>query len=123
MVFYHGCEDSANRLVYVFDKKGRWLNSDKTMCVQPKGGLVHPPNRTPLEFSRTCGKASIFRPLSNGAIQHVTSGMCVHPNFGTAKPEDDELLVLYEGCHFEKLKFSIPNARSIGRIQYTDRNF
>ena len=68
--------------------------------------VPNPPNGTPLVFWDGCDEDRLkFERLSNGAIKHVSSGRCIHPNGGSPTPDNGTLLVLHDGCNEDRLTF------------------
>jgi len=54
-------------------------------CISANGGGPAPVIESTLELTQECGTlGQAFKLLSNGAIQHVSSGQCVPPQGGTA---------------------------------------
>ncbi|KYF86627.1 hypothetical protein BE20_00305 [Sorangium cellulosum] len=54
-------------------------------CFVPQGGAMKPADDTPLVLSSNCSTlASSFRVLASGLLKHLPSGLCIHPNQGTA---------------------------------------
>ncbi|WP_437571619.1 hypothetical protein [Sorangium sp. So ce542] len=54
-------------------------------CFVPQGGAMKPADNTPLVLSSNCSTlASSFRVLASGLLKHLPSGLCIHPNQGTA---------------------------------------
>ena len=73
-------------------------------CFSPADGKVLGESH-PVVLSKCNNQASRFRMCENGTIQHVPSGMCVHPTGGCSLPEDNTELVLSKRCNGKKENF------------------
>lgn len=80
------------------------LQSEK--CFYPLGGKV-PGENHPIVLSKCHKQTGRFRMYGNGTIQHVLSGMCVHPTGDCSPPEDNTELVLSKSCDGRTRKFVI----------------
>ncbi len=78
------------------------LESEK--CFYPAGGKV-PGENHPIVLSKCHKPASRFRMYKNGTIQHVLSGLCVHPTGNCSSPEDNTELVFSKFCNGPGRKF------------------
>ncbi|WP_437730186.1 hypothetical protein [Sorangium sp. So ce1335] len=82
-------------------------------CFVPQGGATMPANDTPLVLSSSCSTlASSFRVLDSGLLKHVPSGMCVHPNQGTAYNNVGLILNGYCGPEV-RLSFDVTSGGSL----------
>ncbi|WP_437498638.1 hypothetical protein [Sorangium sp. So ce1099] len=82
-------------------------------CFAPEGGATKPANDTPLVLSSSCSTlASSFRVLDSGLLKHVSSGMCVHPNQGTAYNNVGLILNGYCGPEV-RLSFDVTSGGSL----------
>jgi hypothetical protein len=76
------------------------------------GTPVWPPtNDTPLVGAE--GGWQRFRILPSGSLQHVPTGMCVHPLGGAERPADGTPLVVHAGCDIERLAFEFTEKGSL----------
>ncbi|AUX29028.1 MULTISPECIES: hypothetical protein [Sorangium] len=82
-------------------------------CFVPEGGATKPDNDTPLVLSSSCSTlASSFRVLASGLLKHVPSGLCIHPNQGTAY--NGVALILNPSCAPEaRLSFDVTSGGSL----------
>ncbi|WP_437834200.1 hypothetical protein [Sorangium sp. So ce1153] len=82
-------------------------------CFTPEGGTTTPADGTPLVLSSSCSTlASSFRVLASGLLKHVPSGLCVHPDQGTASNGVD--LILFPSCAPEtRLSFDVTSGGSL----------
>ncbi|HTN87475.1 MAG TPA: hypothetical protein VL242_27500 [Sorangium sp.] len=82
-------------------------------CFIPEGGTTTPADGTPLVLSSSCSTlASSFRVLASGLLKHVPSGLCVHPDQGTAS--NGVNLILFPSCAPEtRLSFDVTSGGSL----------
>ncbi|WP_437875536.1 RICIN domain-containing protein [Sorangium sp. So ce513] len=82
-------------------------------CFAPEGGAATPADGTPLVLSSSCSTlASSFSVLASGLLKHVPSGLCVHPDQGTANNNVD--LILFPHCApEERLSFNVTSGGSL----------
>ncbi|WP_437685300.1 hypothetical protein [Sorangium sp. So ce176] len=82
-------------------------------CFAPESGALIPAGDTQLVLSSSCSTlASSFRVLNSGLLKHVPSGMCVHPNQGTAY--NNVGLILNGYCGPEaRLSFDVTSGGSL----------
>lgn len=71
------------------------IQSEK--CFYPAGGRV-PGETHPIVLSKCDKQMGRFRMYENGILQHVSSGMCIHPTGDCSTPEDNAELVLSKLC-------------------------
>ncbi|WP_438015624.1 hypothetical protein WMF18_32820 [Sorangium sp. So ce315] len=82
-------------------------------CFVPAGGVTMPANDTQLVLSSSCSTlASSFRVLASGLLKHVPSGLCIHPNQGTAYNNVGLILNAYCGPE-ERLSFDVTSGGSL----------
>ena len=65
---------------------------------------TQPEEGTLLVFSKEC-KSRIFQVTEYGALQHISSGLCVQPERQPMEPQNDERVVLRKRCTEEGSKF------------------
>lgn len=82
-------------------------------CFTTEGGAATPADGTPLVLSDSCSTlASSFRRLASGLLKHVPSGLCVHPDQGTAN--NGVNLILFRSCAPEaRLSFNVTSGGSL----------
>ncbi|WP_437302666.1 hypothetical protein [Sorangium sp. So ce388] len=82
-------------------------------CFVPQGGATMPAGDTPLVLSSSCSTlASSFRVLDSGLLKHVPSGLCVHPDQGTAYNNVGLILNGYCGPEV-RLSFDVTSGGSL----------
>ncbi|XP_028402414.1 uncharacterized protein LOC114525354, partial [Dendronephthya gigantea] len=77
--------------------EGFIMHLQSKKCFYPAGDKVEGENH-PVVLYKCDKHTGRFRMYENGTIQHVLSGMCVHPNGDCLPPEDGTELVLSKSC-------------------------
>ena len=91
---------------YFYELVGYITHLQSQKCIAPAGGKVSSENH-PIVLSECQKQTSRFRMYKNGTIQHLLSGMCVHPTGDCSPPEDNTELVLSTSCGGLRRKFVI----------------
>ena len=108
-VYFNGCDHvKYPHIAHRMTPKGSIQHGlQKDLCLLPeKGTGADIANNTKLFYRPGCDTdAAIFRTTHRGALQHVESGKCVHPEGGTAW--NNTPLVLHDGCDSDPAKMQI----------------
>lgn len=103
--------DPGNKFRMLFD--GTIQHVESGMCLHPRGGSSTPGNGTELMFWPSCGANTgaagayiRFENTLKNSLRQLSSGMCLHPNGGSAKPANGTKVVFWQGCNEDRLRFS-----------------
>ena len=91
-----GC-DSHNPIRNFHLRTEGFIQHDSGYCIIPN--RTRPPNNTQLILHRKCSDPlSQFRYHVSGALEHISSGKCIHGRGGNLTPGEGTRLVLHNGC-------------------------
>mgnify|MGYP006149402361 FL=1 len=103
--------DPGNKFRRLFD--GTIQHVESGMCLHPRGGSSTPGNGTELVFWPACGAKSgrngayiRFENTLKDSLRQLSSGMCLHPNGGSATPANGTKVVFWQGCNEDRLRFT-----------------
>jgi len=100
IVTYDGCHEE--RLYYCLTENGELRHKTSDLCLVP--GNPNPGNNEQIVFGDCGTRQTDF--LLSGSILDVTSGKCWHPNGGSATPDNNNVVVVYDGCNEDRLRFN-----------------
>lgn len=94
------------------------VSNGRNLCLNPENGGV-PTLDTRAVLTANCSTSSPynkFRTLFDGTIQHVQSGMCLHPKGGASVPAAGTELVFWPVCKQESIKFEMTQSDSLRQL-------
>ena len=114
-VIFPNCNTTWNNLKFQHTQNKTLKHATSDRCLAPETGGSNPPLGTRLVFSADCNYADndlsgfhskAFQFTSGGSLRHISSGLCVHPQGGSATPAPDTDLILWTECDEPRLAFT-----------------
>ncbi|HWV16097.1 MAG TPA: NPCBM/NEW2 domain-containing protein [Cellvibrio sp.] len=81
-----------------FNPVGKLIKHSSGKCVAPQSGAAPRMNEPAVLSSNCSSNNNKFKLLASGAMLHIDSGMCLHPDAGSGTPNDGTKWVFFPNC-------------------------